>query len=108
MWGHDTRLTGYQSLAGEMKSEPRVLAKYFVGTAQGAATFADLRGTHSSNDVLVVSRSRLTAYDPQGNRLWESNPEGYVIDHVERGDDLDGDGRNEVVAAAGDWGMTRR
>src|SRR5437879_5194176 len=32
MWRHDGRLTGYQPLPGAMKQEPRVLAKYFVGS----------------------------------------------------------------------------
>ena len=57
-----------------MKKAPRVLAKYFVGAAQGTSTFADLRGTGRSEDVIIAARARLTAYDPKGNQLWESAP----------------------------------
>lgn len=108
MWRHDAVLTGHQPLPGAMQEAPRVLAKYFVGTQQGTPTFADLRGTGETNDVIIAARARLTAYDPKGNRLWESAPEGYVLDHVEWVADLDGDGRNEVIAVAGHMGITRQ
>ena len=108
MWRHDTTLTAFQPLPGAMKTEPRVLVKYFVGSQQGAATFADLRGTGKKDDILITARARLFAYDAGGRKLWESAPEGYVIDRVEWVDDLDGDGRNEVVARAGHIGITRQ
>src|SRR5437763_630811 len=72
MWRHDAAITGHQPLSGAMKAEPRVLAKYFVGAQPGTATFADLRGTGETNDVLIAARAKLTAYDPDGKRLWES------------------------------------
>src|SRR6267142_1467368 len=34
IWRHDGGITGHQPLPGAMKTEPRVLAKYFVGTQQ--------------------------------------------------------------------------
>ncbi|PWU07981.1 MAG: hypothetical protein C5B50_30440 [Verrucomicrobia bacterium] len=91
-----------------MKQSPRVLAKYFVGAQQGAATFADLRGTGKKEDVIIAARAGLTAYDPAGNRVWESVAPGYVLDHVEWVEDLDGDGHNEVIAVAGHVGITRQ
>jgi hypothetical protein len=102
MWRHDGRLTGHQPLPGAMKQAPRVLARYFVGAEQGTPTLADLRGTGKKEDIIIAARARLTAYDPQGKRLWESAPAGYVMDHVEWVEDLDGDGHNEVIAVAGD------
>jgi outer membrane protein assembly factor BamB len=108
MWRHDGRLTGHQPLPGAMKQAPRVLARYFVGAEQGTPTLADLRGTGKKEDIIIAARARLTAYDPQGKRLWESAPAGYVMDHVEWVEDLDGDGHNEVIAVAGHMGITRQ
>jgi hypothetical protein len=91
-----------------MKNEPRVLARYFVNAGQGAATFGKLQGAGKKDDVIICARSRLFAYDAAGKKLWESAPEGYVLDHVEWIEDLDGDGRNEVIAVAGHMGITRQ
>lgn len=91
-----------------MKSEPRVLAKYFTGAEQGTPTFADLRGSGRKDDVIIAARARLTAYDAAGRRLWESAPTGYVLDHVAWVEDLAGDGKTEVVVVAGHVGITRQ
>lgn len=104
MWRHDTKLSGYQPLAGAMARAPRVLAKYAVGAWSGVQTVADLRGTGQSNEVLVVTRGRVFAYTMEGMPLWTSAPMGYVINRVEWVADLDGDGFNEVVVAAGHMG----
>lgn len=108
MWRHDERLTGYQPLPGAMKQAPRVLARYFLGAEQGTPTLADLRGTGKKEDIIIAARARLTAYDPKGKQLWESAPVGYVMDHVEWVEDLDGDGHSEVIAVAGHMGITRQ
>jgi hypothetical protein len=108
MWRHDTALTAYQPLPAAMTGEPRVLASHVVGTGPGVPTFADLLGTGKDAEVLVVARARLSAYDSSGKRLWEFVPQGYVLGQVEWVDDLDGDGRNEVVALAGRMGGTRQ
>lgn len=108
MWRHDNRLTGWQAMPANLTSEPRVLAKYFLGATQGAPTFADLRGTGQSNDIIIVARAKLTAYDADGRKLWESAPAGYVPERVEWVDDLAGDGRKEVVAVAGHVGLTHQ
>src|SRR5262249_47870031 len=108
MWRHDSALSAFQPVAGEMTNEPRVLAKYFVGAQQGSHVFADLQGTGKTNDVIINARARLIAYDAKGKRLWESAPEGYVMDHVQWVEDLDGDGHNEVIAVAGHMGITRQ
>jgi hypothetical protein len=104
MWRHDTRLSGYQPLAGAMKTSPRVLAKYSIGVGVGVETMADLRGTGQSNEVLVVTRARVLAYNSEGMPLWTSAPSGYVINRIEWVADLDGDGFNEVIASAGHMG----
>src|SRR5881392_2282136 len=107
MWRHDVQITGNQPLSAHMPTEPRVLAKYFVSSQQGTVTYADLQGTGKKDDIIIAARSRLIAYDKNGKQLWESSPDGYVMDHVEWVEDLDGDGHTEVVAVAGHMGITR-
>lgn len=108
MWRRDAALTAFQPMPGAMKTEPRVLGKYFLGSRHGNHIPADLRGTGEKSEFLVTARARLFAYDAKGKALWESAPEGYIIDRVEWVDDFDGDGRNEVVAVASHMGLTRQ
>ncbi|HEY2429035.1 MAG TPA: hypothetical protein VGI06_08905 [Acidimicrobiales bacterium] len=108
MWRHDRILTGYQPAPGRMASEPRILATHSLGASPGSATFVDLLGSGRDAEVLVLAGARLAAYRSDGQRLWESAMAGYVLDHVEWVEDLDGDGRNEVVALAGRMGGTRQ
>ena len=107
MWRHDAGLTGLQPLPGAMAEEPRVLARYFVGARTGTAFFADLRGTGAASDFVIAARAGLTAWDASGRLLWKSAPLGFAIERVQWVEDLDGDGRNEVVAVAGHMGGTR-
>jgi hypothetical protein len=108
MWRHDPALTGYQPTPGAMAKEPRILARHFLGASPGTTTFADLLGSGLDSEVLVLAGAHLTAYEADGKRLWESRTQGHVLDHVEWVEDLDGDGRNEVVALAGQMGGTRQ
>jgi hypothetical protein len=108
MWRHDPALTAYQPTPGAMASEPRVLARHSLGATPGTATFADLLGSGRDAEVLVLAGARLAAYDSAGKRLWESRPEGYVLDRVGWVVDLDGDGANEVITLAGQMGGTRQ
>ena len=107
MWRHNTHLTAYQPLPGTMKSSPEMLGKYFLGAGTGAVTPADLSGIGIEQEFLIVARARLFAYDAEGKKLWECNPLGYCLQQVAYVADLDGDGRNEVVALAGNLGGTR-
>lgn len=106
-WRRDGHLTAYQPLPGAMKAPPEALARYFLGEEAGVVTPADLSGTGTAQEFLVVARARLFACDAQGRRLWECNPAGYWLQRVEWVADLDGDGRPEVVAQAGHLGGTR-
>src|SRR4051812_28567810 len=108
MWRHDMSLTGYQPAPGAMSKDPRILARHSLGASPGTATFADLLGSGREAELLVVAGARLAAYGADGKPLWEARPPGYVPDHVEWVEDLDGDGRNEVVALAGQMGGTRQ
>jgi hypothetical protein len=108
MWRHDPILTGYQPTPGAMARAPRILARHFLGASPGTATFADLLGSGRDAELLVLAEARLSAYGADGRRLWESRPRGYVLDHLEWVEDLDGDGRNEVVVLAGQMGGTHQ
>jgi outer membrane protein assembly factor BamB len=108
MWRHDPALTGYQPAPGAMAREPRILARHPLGASPGTTTSADLLGSGHDAEVLVLAGARLAAYGAGGERLWERRPQGYVLDHVEWVEDLDGDGRNEVVTLAGHMGGTRQ
>ena len=107
MWRGDAHLTAYQPLPGAMKTPPEMLARYFLGAGTGTVTPADLSGRGTAQEFLIVARARLFAYDAQGKKLWECNPAGYWLQQVAYVADLDGDGRNEVVALAGHLGGTR-
>jgi hypothetical protein len=61
MWRHDTALTGYQNMPGAMRSEPRILARHFVGAGIGVPTFADLLRSGRDSEILIVAGSRLDA-----------------------------------------------
>jgi PQQ-like domain len=106
-WRHDGPLTGYQPLPGAMRSEPRILARYFVGAEKGAPVFADLLGTGKADDVVIAARAGLFAWDGRGKPLWTCAVPGYVVDRVLWVEDLAGDGSRQVVAVAGHPGGTR-
>src|SRR5689334_20122408 len=83
MWRHDPALTGYQPAPGAMAREPRILTRHLLGASPGTATFADLLGSGRDAEVIVLAGPRLAAYGTDAERLWESRPQGYVLDHVE-------------------------
>jgi hypothetical protein len=107
MYRHDGRMIGYQPLAGAMGQAPQVVAKHFLGASAGARTMADLHGSGHAQDSLVVARGKLFAFDRDGKPLWTSEAPGYDVTDVKWIDDLDGDGRHEIVVQAGHIGGTR-
>jgi len=107
MWRHDGLLTGYQPLNGNIKTPPKIIASHFLGSGTGAIIPADLSGNGIKQEYLVVARSRIFAYDSGGKQIWESNPPGYWLQQIVYVDDLDADGKSEIVALAGDLGGTR-
>jgi len=62
--------------------------------------FANLTGGNRPTDVLVKTRyHQIWAYDRAGNLLWTvRDPGGYRTAHQPRPIDLDGDGRDEIMA----------
>lgn len=70
------------------------------GQASDCLVFADLSGRGHATDILVKTRySQIWAYNQTGKLLWTSkNPGGFRTAHQPRPMDLDGDGRDEIMA----------
>lgn len=68
--------------------------------ATDCVSFCDLSGEGRPTDVLVKNRyDQIWAYDKNGTLLWTVNhPGGYRTAHQVRAIDLDGDGRDELMA----------
>lgn len=107
MYRHDTGLIAYQPLPGEMKSAPKIVAKYFLGAAPGSTTAAALR-PNEAGDVVMLARGQLRAFDAHARELWTADTPGYDIAQVLWIDDLDADGKNEIVAVANHVGQTQQ
>ena len=70
------------------------------GGATDCLVFCDLSGRGHAGEVLVKNRYRqIWAYNRDGGLLWTSEmPGGYRTSHQPRPIDVDGDGRDEIVA----------
>lgn len=68
--------------------------------ATDCIVFAALSGGPRATDVLVKTRyTQIWAYDREGKLLWTvENPGGFRTAHQPRPIDLDGDGRDEIMA----------
>ena len=68
--------------------------------ASDCVVFADLSGSGWPGDVLVKTRyGRIWAYSSDGRLLWNvQSPGGYRTSHQPLPVDLDGDGRDEILA----------
>ena len=68
--------------------------------ASDCLTFCNLSGDGRAADMLVKTRySQIWAYDVDGNLLWTvAKPGGYRTAHQPFPVDLDGDGRDEIIA----------
>jgi len=68
--------------------------------ATDCLVFCDLSGTGHASDVLVKDRyHQIWAYDKSGKLLWTvKDPGGFRTAHQPRPIDVDGDGRDEILA----------
>ena len=68
--------------------------------ATDCLTFVNLSGNARPTDVLVKTRyTQIWAYDRNGKQLWTvEKPGGYLTAHQPVAVDLDGDGRDEIMA----------
>ncbi|NLH71595.1 MAG: hypothetical protein GX456_00915 [Verrucomicrobia bacterium] len=68
--------------------------------ATDCIVFANLSGSARATDVLIKTRyTQIWAFDRSGKQLWTArNPGGFLTAHQPVPIDLDGDGRDEVMA----------
>jgi len=68
--------------------------------ASDCIVFADLSGSGRAREVLVKTRyGQIWAYTREGELLWTiKEPAGYATAHQPRPMDIDGDGRDEIMA----------
>ena len=115
--GYDVGLQIYD-WDGDGKNEVILLTEGFLVELDGATgrerrrfaipkratdclVFANLTGRTRATDVIVKDRYRgIWAYNRQGERLWgiDWKPGGYPTAHQPRPIDLDGDGKQEIMA----------
>jgi outer membrane protein assembly factor BamB len=98
---HDNHLTARQPVAGNLRAAPIALTRTPV--ALGSASlipFASKPGGAVDRALAGVDRG-LQCYDLSGMLLWASHPPGINFQQVVTVEDVDGDGRVEIVAAVG-------
>jgi hypothetical protein len=115
-WHHDVACQ-IHDWDGDGKNEVALCTKGFLVELDGATgrerrriaideeatdclVFCDLSGSGRPSDVLVKDRyHRIWAYDRKANLLWTAkDPGGYPTAHQPRPVDIDGDGRDEIMA----------
>lgn len=91
----DRELIALHGASGELKKRFSI-----PEAASDCLVFCDLSGKGRPMDVLVKTRyEHIWAYDIDGNQLWHTkHPGGYRTAHQPRPYDIDGDGRDEVMA----------
>ncbi|MDT8302387.1 MAG: hypothetical protein RQ760_12945 [Sedimentisphaerales bacterium] len=116
IWHHDVACQ-IHDWDGDGKNEVVLCTKGFLVELDGATgrekrririlddatdclVFCDLRGGSRPSDVLVKDRyHQIWAYDQRGSLLWTvKDPGGYRTAHQPRPIDIDGDGRDEIMA----------
>ncbi len=116
IWHHDVACQIYD-WDGDGKNEVVICTKGFLIEFDGATgtikrklplpddatdclVFANLSGNQRATDVLVKTRyTQIWAYDRDGNLLWTVNhPGGYRTAHQPVPIDIDGDGKDEIMA----------
>jgi hypothetical protein len=116
IWHHDVACQ-IHDWDGDGKNEVVLCTKGFLVELDGATgrekrririaedasdclVFCNLSGGHRPSDVLVKDRyHQIWAYDQAGNLLWTvKDPGGYRTAHQPRPIDIDGDGRDEIMA----------
>lgn len=93
---HDPDLTAIQPAPGVMRTAPTLLADYDTGRTPPSLTPVDNRGSH-----LALVSGTLHCYDPTGRERWSSRPEGLTFTRIVACEDLDADGKKEIVLEAG-------
>lgn len=95
MYRRDARLSGHQPLPGAIK-RPRVAWRHYLGGAIFDARIVDVAGRRL---MLLIYGGCVVAHGVDGAIIWSSSPLG--IDSIIGVEDVDRDGRVEIVATDG-------
>lgn len=99
LWRRDPRNTAASPLVGRIR-KPHVAWSLPTGRTTPAPIFLNLDGA-GEEEALIAHGGNLAAYRPDGKPLWTRRLDGAVVYGLF---DLDGDGEQEIVAAAGSPG----
>ena len=97
VWRRDPGNTGQSPLVGSMKSAPEIRWSLPVGSAPVSPNWFDL-DSDGQVEAVVNHRGTLSAWKLDGRLLWKQALENVVVFGLH---DLDDDGRQELVIAAG-------
>ncbi len=94
-------LTSIQPLAGKMKTAPAIAGHISFPTGQGVLLPISLKPGGEADHVIQRAYGSLRCFSPDGQQVWESHPPGINFAEMVASEDLDGDGRVELVLMAG-------
>lgn len=94
------RLTAIQPVAGAMKAPPEELARFNLGRTRAAVVPVSRPDSPQPLGLCLVA-GKLQCYETSGRRVWESHPAGLNFTGIITAEDLDGDGRVEVLLTSG-------
>lgn len=96
---HNPRLTSIQPLSGAMRSPPVPAARIDLGRT--APAFHATLLPDGEAVALPIVDGALHCYDSSGALRWISHPPGLNFDQIIASEDLNGDGRAEILLQAG-------
>ncbi|HRK35567.1 MAG TPA: VCBS repeat-containing protein, partial [Candidatus Hydrogenedentes bacterium] len=96
---HNPQLTAIQPVSGTMKDAPTPAGRIDLGRTPPAITSVNF-GEGSASGLFIVA-GKLRCIDTNGNLRWESHPAGLNYESIVAHEDLDGDGKAEVLLQAG-------
>src|SRR5687768_1586142 len=85
------QLTGVQPLPGRMKRAPKVVASLPFPRVQGLVTPIASKPNGKPDRAIVIADGRLSCYDLEGKRLWETHPAGLNFQSLVAAEDIDAD-----------------
>jgi hypothetical protein len=95
------QLTAIQPLAGRMREAPQVVTRLaFPGGQAALHPFASRPGGAPDRAAAIVD-GRLRCSDLEGKLLWDIHPPGLNFENLTSAEDLDGDGRVDLLLSAG-------
>src|SRR5579862_4246502 len=94
-------LTSIQPLPGKMKAAPEIVGRISFPTGQGTLLPIALKPGGVADHVIQHAYGTLRCFRADGRQVWESHPPGLNFSQIVASEDVDGDGRVELVLMAG-------